>query len=174
MKRLIMILAVCLALCGCTAKATETLRFHVVANSNSDFDQEVKIEVKNAVYEYIRGNLSGEDSMEETVAFVQDEKEELTEIANAVLKEKGADYEANIVIGRFEFPTKSYGEEVYPAGEYEAVKVELGKAQGENWWCVLFPPICFVDASNETDIDSSFEEKEVEFVSIFSGWFNKE
>ena len=170
-KKILCLLLGLFMFCGCD-KSESVLRFHVVANSNSEIDQSVKMEIKDALYRNIATSIKDVTSVETGKEIIRNKESELINISNSILKSHNLDYETDIKIGRFDFPTKSYGDTVYPAGNYEAVRVELGKAEGENWWCVLFPPICFVDAST-TDFDTGLEAKTIEFESIFKKIFTK-
>lgn len=126
----------------------EFVRFHVIANSDSPFDQNVKLKVRDKVLEYLSPQLEGASSVIEAKAIVHSHREAIIEIANRMLTENGANYLANIDIGVYEFPVKSYGAIVVPAGNYQAVRILLGEALGKNWWCVLFPPLCFIDINS--------------------------
>ena len=121
--------------------AENIVRLHVVANSNSEIDQAVKLKVRDAVLEKMEGFESPDEIKEKLFVF--------EEAANAVLAEEGFSYRANAEMGVFDFPTKYYDNFALPKGSYEAVRITLGLAEGENWWCVLFPPLCMVDAAGE-------------------------
>lgn len=150
-------------------KAEGILRFHVIANSNSSFDQKVKAQVKTQIYSAIQSKIKDVKTEGEALLIIKENEDVIIETANRTLREKGAGYSAKIEIGNFEFPTKSYGKEDFPAGKYDAVKIVLGEGKGENWWCVLFPPICFIDASFSNEKDFSIDDVEnVEFKSILS------
>ena len=97
-------------------------------------------------------------SKEEVIQIANSHQEELKEIAQQVIQKNGFDYEVDIQIGSATFPTKTYGDISFPAGNYDALKVKIGKANGQNWWCVMFPPLCFVDVSSGIVPDSSKEE----------------
>lgn len=117
------------------------VRLHIIAESNSGEDQGVKLKVRDAVL--------GEMERFEKAEDIQNNLDLFEEAANSVLKKEGFSYRAVAEYGRFEFPTKHYESFSLPKGEYNAVKIKLGKAEGENWWCVLFPPLCMVDAATE-------------------------
>jgi stage II sporulation protein R len=132
-----------------TAKG-ELLRFHVLANSDSPRDQQLKLYVRDAVIQYLAPYFDAVDNADSAKAIVLAHREELEALSERVLRLHGADYKVKVKIGVFQFPIKSYGELVLPAGKYEAVRVLIGNAQGHNWWCVLFPPLCFIDITNAT------------------------
>ena len=128
------------------------IRFHVVANSDSDEDQLIKYEVRDEILKVAAPLLAESKSLEESRQLLKEMEGQLFDIAKAVLEESEVDYGVSINQGKHIFPTKSYGRIILPGGEYEAVKIEIGEAQGENWWCVLFPPICFVNVEESTTV----------------------
>lgn len=124
------------------------IRFHVLANSDEEVDQELKLKVRDRLIDNMSNKFKDSDNIEETREIVKDNMEEMKQIALSEIKENGKDYSVDIKLEPHEFPTKSYGDFTLPAGEYEAVRVLIGEAKGENWWCVMFPPLCFVDVKN--------------------------
>lgn len=128
--------------------AERVLRFHVLANSDSEEDQELKLKVKKAVVDYLDTYLNQEVlTLEETKTIVEAQKEEIIQLAEQVISENGYDYSVNAEMTTDYFPIKTYGDVTLPAGEYEAFRMNIGEAKGKNWWCILYPPLCFVDAS---------------------------
>lgn len=127
--------------------APEILRFHVLANSNSSQDQKLKLAVRTLLLDSIYKGLGERASLEETKAYVEKNKKGLENAAEAYMKEQGFDYSARMDLTKCYFPTKTYGDMVFPCGTYDAVRMELGKGKGRNWWCVLYPPLCFVDST---------------------------
>lgn len=123
-------------------------RLHVIANSNSDEDQNLKYVVRDKVLEYINSKTSNLNSKEEVITFVYNNLENIQNIAQQTIYEKGYNYMVSLSIGNFDFPTKTYGDISFPAGYYDALKIEIGEAEGKNWWCVMFPPLCFVDVTS--------------------------
>ena len=123
-------------------------RLHVIANSNSEDDQALKYEVRDNLLKYMNNICKDCTSKEEAINIVSEHQEEFKEIALKTIKNEGYSYDVKIEIGNFEFPTKQYGDISLPAGFYDALKVEIGKAEGRNWWCVMFPSLCFVDISS--------------------------
>lgn len=127
-----------------TADVIETrdgiLRLHVIANSDSAEDQAVKLRVRDAILACMEPG----DTMEEAEAFVRKHGAELLAAAEDTLREAGFSYSAQLMLGTYPFPDRTYGGTLYPAGEYEALRVVLGDGAGQNWWCVLFPPLCIV------------------------------
>lgn len=133
----------------------ELIRFHVIANSDSKRDQDVKYLVRDALTNFLRPRLKEASSFEEAKRILLKNRYRIAEIARETLRREGFDYGASVSIGKFLFPARAYGRVVLPAGEYEAVRVVLGEGKGANWWCVLFPPLCFVDISGHdlADLD---------------------
>ncbi len=128
--------------------ASNILRFHVLANSDKQEDQELKLKVKDVVITYMSDYINQPDlSLEETKQIVEQHKDEVVALAEEVLREQGVDYEVSAELTKAYFPVKSYGDVTLPAGEYDAFRIQIGEAQGKNWWCVLYPPLCFVDVS---------------------------
>ena len=128
--------------------AQSVFRLHVIANSDSKEDQDLKYKVRDKVLEYMNEISMDCSSKEEVILLAEEHKEEFKKIAEDVIKENGYDYTVNISIGNFDFPTKTYGDISLPAGEYDALRIEIGEAKGQNWWCVMFPPLCFVDVTS--------------------------
>lgn len=133
------------------------IRFHVLANSDSPKDQELKLKVRDKVIDSMNDKFKESSSIEETRQIVLDNIEEMKATAKEVINEEGKDYPVDIKLEPYQFPTKTYGKFTLPAGEYEAVRVLIGEAKGANWWCVMFPPLCFVDTGNAT-VDKETEQ----------------
>ena len=130
-------------------------RLHVIANSNSEEDQSLKYDVRDALISYMNSISTDISSKEEAIKLVNENKDEFYKIAKRVISDKGFNYDVN-----FSFPTKTYGDISLPAGLYDALKVEIGEASGQNWWCVLFPSLCFVDVSEGIVPEESKEDLE--------------
>lgn len=135
--------------------SNSVFRLHVIANSDSDEDQSLKYKVRDKVLEYMNEIAKDCTSKEEVINLAYEYQDEFKQIAENVIKENGYDYDVNIKIGNFEFPTKYYGDISLPAGFYDALKIEIGEAKGQNWWCVMFPPLCFVDVTSGVVPDES-------------------
>lgn len=146
--------------------ADSIFRLHIIANSNSAEDQAVKLKVRDAVLEYEAENLdavSAAKTREELMAHGA----ELLEIIEGVLRSNGFDYGAQMLVGTFPFPDREYNGVLYPAGDYDAFRVILGDGAGENWWCVMFPPLCILKSDNgKIDTDETIEFESV-FVKLF-------
>lgn len=152
--------------------AAKILRFHVLANSDSERDQQIKLKVRDAVGAYIEPKLSDADSLSRTKQIVEAHMEGIIEAADQVLKEEGASYQAEAYLTTMEFPVKTYGEYTFPKGRYQALRVVLGNGAGHNWWCVLYPNMCFRGSVYEiVEEDAKKELREVldeeEYADIF-------
>lgn len=128
--------------------SNSVFRLHVIANSDSDGDQNLKYMVRDSLLEYMNELCSNCSSKSEAISIAKENINNFKEIALKTIYENGFNYTVNINIGNFEFPTKNYGDISLPAGYYDALRVEIGSAQGQNWWCVMFPPLCFVDVTS--------------------------
>lgn len=117
-----------------------TVRLHVLANSDSEGDQALKLLVRDAILNTV--NDLGATGKEDAVEKIENQKDKLTEVAKTVIKNNGYDYGVTIEIGREMYPTKHYEDFSLPAGEYTSVRVVIGEGKGQNWWCVLYPPMC--------------------------------
>lgn len=135
--------------------APDILRFHVLANSDSSEDQNLKLKVRTMLLNTIYEDLGEHASLEKTKDFVRSHQYILEKKAERFMKQFGYNYCANLELTTCYFPTKTYGDMVFPCGTYEAVRVIIGKGKGHNWWCVLYPPLCFVDSSYAVVPDSS-------------------
>lgn len=130
----------------------QLIRFHVVANSDSDEDQALKRAVRDAILEEVSPRLASSKSLDESRQILLKIRPEMEKIGLSVVKSWGKNYTVRAELGDFSFPTKSYGTLVLPAGTYEALRVVIGEGEGSNWWCVLFPPLCFVDIEYSTAV----------------------
>lgn len=137
------------------------IRFHVLANSDTDEDQKLKLKVRDEVINYISPKLKDSKSLEESRKIVLENKDIMEEISEKVIKENGYDYEVTSMLSRENFPDKVYGDLIFPQGEYEAYRILIGKAKGQNWWCVMFPPLCFVDETKNI-VDSTEIKEDIE------------
>lgn len=142
---------------------TDVLRLHVIANSDSPGDQAVKRAVRDAVLALVPAC----ESEAEAEAYLLTHGRALLAAAEDTLRAHGYDYGAQLMLGRYPFPTRTYGDTVYPAGEYNALRVMLGRGSGANWWCVLFPPLCIVTEKSEP----LPEKDDIEFESSIASWW---
>ena len=126
--------------------AKEVFRFHVLANSDSGQDQCLKMKVKEKVLAYMKEELPYSQSVDTTKEWAKNHLEEITILSEKLIEEEGYFYGVKATVENCYFPQKTYGDITFPAGEYEALRIEIGKAEGRNWWCVLYPNLCFIDA----------------------------
>lgn len=147
-------------------------RLHVIANSDSAEDQNLKYIVRDKVLEYINSISGNENSKEDVINLAKSNINEIQKIAENTINENGYNYSVKLNIGNFAFPTKTYGDISFPAGFYDALKIEIGEAKGQNWWCVMFPPLCFVDVTSgvvpeesKEVIKENLSEEEYELLS---------
>ena len=127
---------------------SSVFRLHVIANSDSKEDQDLKYIVRDNILTYINEISKNASTKEELIEIARNNIDTIKQIAQETVYENGYNYSVNIKIGNFAFPTKQYGDISLPAGFYDALRVEIGSASGQNWWCVMFPPLCFVDVSS--------------------------
>lgn len=123
-------------------------RLHVIANSDTDEDQNLKYIVRDNLLNYMNTICKNCTTKQEAISLVNENKENFYDIAKQTITNLGYDYDVKINIGNFYFPTKNYGDISLPAGDYDALRVEIGEAKGKNWWCVMFPSLCFIDVSS--------------------------
>lgn len=133
-------------------------RLHVIANSDSDEDQSLKLQVRDKLLDYMNSITANVRSKDDAIQIAQDHQKDFQIIAEQTILDKGYSYPVTVEIGNYEFPTKQYGDITLPSGYYDALRVKIGKASGHNWWCVMFPPLCFVDVTSGIVPDSSKEQ----------------
>ncbi len=130
---------------------TNVLRLHVIANSDSEEDQELKLKVRDAVLAKSEEILRGAASRDEAARRISAAEDSLRECALRVVRKEGYSYGVSIQLGEEEYPTRSYESCCFPAGEYLSLRIKLGDAEGKNWWCVLFPPMCLSAAGDSAE-----------------------
>ena len=151
-----LVIALCISIAGAVVYAEQTvqslsdnlIRLHIIANSDAAIDQEVKLEVRDAVLDYLTGKLDLTNSTADSVEIIKQELPPLKQIAIEVLQKNGHAPVATAEYGAYAFPTKQYENIELPAGTYNALRITLGEGAGQNWWCVVFPPLCFADSQN--------------------------
>lgn len=145
------------------------IRFHVLANSDSKEDQTLKLKVKDKVITYLYPYLRNSKSLDESRKLLIEQENNVMKIANKIIKENGYNYGVKTELGYENFPEKSYGNITLPQGKYEAFRIIIGNGKGHNWWCVMFPPLCFTDVTKgqveeekcKEEFDKAIEEKEM-------------
>jgi stage II sporulation protein R len=138
----------------------EAIRLRILANSDFESDQNIKRKVRDAVNAQITLWVQDLTSMEKARTVIKAKLPEIEAIATKVVREQGENQSVKVEFGQVQFPTKLYGQFLYPAGEYQAVLITLGSGEGANWWCVLYPPLCFLDFSNGVAVSAGFDEEE--------------
>jgi stage II sporulation protein R len=124
----------------------ESIRLRILANSDSAQDQALKREIRDAIIARMQEWVIGPQSLDDARTVVKTHIPEFDLLVGQMIEARGYSYSHTVELGKVPFPTKMYGNEVYPAGDYEALRVTIGSGEGQNWWCVLFPPLCFVDS----------------------------
>lgn len=130
-------------------------RLHIVANSDSTEDQVIKYEIRDSILNYISPELKNSKSKDEALKIIQSNIPAFYDLSNNILSKHNMNYSVNISVGNYNFPTKDYSNFILPEGNYDALKIELGNASGQNWWCVMFPSICIIDNSTFSTQDST-------------------
>lgn len=162
--------------------AEQVFRFHVLANSDSGEDQALKMKVKEAIIAYMKQELPQSDSVETTKKWARENLVQIEQVAAEIIAEEGYEYSVKAEVTICDFPDKTYGDITFPAGEYEALRIEIGQAKGQNWWCVLYPNLCFIDAvhavvpeKGKDELKEVLEEDTYEMVTTTTrfkiGWF---
>lgn len=134
------------------------LRLHILANSDSNRDQNIKLKIRDRVIKKYSGIFNDTNSVKTAEEIISDYLPSIKKDVNLWLGEMGADYKADAYITYSDFPTKSYGKIKLPSGNYKALKIVLGKGDGKNWWCVMFPPFCFTDGTVKQVSDKEYEK----------------
>ena len=152
--------------------SNNVFRLHVIANSDNEEDQNLKYKVRDELIKYMETLTTSSNTKEEVIQIANNHLEDFKTIAENVIKENGFDYDVNVEIGNFSFPTKQYGDISFPAGFYDALKVQIGEAKGQNWWCVMFPPLCFVDVTSgvvpeesKANLEENLGQEEYDIIS---------
>jgi stage II sporulation protein R len=141
------------------------IRFHVIANSDDKIDQGLKLKIRDSVLKYVSPKLKDCKNIEESRKIINNEDKNIKRISETIIKENGFKYSVATSLSQEYFPVKTYGNITLPQGKYEAYRIIIGTGAGQNWWCVMFPPLCFVDI---TKGNVSFEKTEKEMKSVLS------
>lgn len=143
--------------------SNKIVRFHVIANSDSKQDQELKLKVRDSVLKFISPKLKDCNDIEESRKIINRYNKDIIEVSKKVIRENGYKYDVKTNLSRENFPQKTYSNITLPQGNYEAYRIIIGTGNGQNWWCVMFPPLCFVDAT-KTEVNEKKTEKEMKTV----------
>ncbi len=163
------LIAIIFSICGfaetCKDVRSDVLRLHVIANSDDEADQSLKLKVRDAVLHAGKNVFDGSVTRENAQKKIEEEKDALTEAALKTIKNNGFDYPVKISVTEEYFTTRTYDDKyTLPAGKYTAVRVVIGEGKGHNWWCVMFPPLCLPAAQKNTDVDLFLNNKEVKLI----------
>ena len=155
--------------------ATEVFRFHVLANSDSEEDQALKMKVKENVISYMKKQLPESESVEMTKSWAVSHQAQIANVSRMTLQKEGCKDSVQVEVTNCYFPDKTYGDITFPEGEYDALRVKIGDAKGKNWWCVLYPNLCFIDAvhavvpeEGKNELKNVLAEEEYEMVTALS------
>lgn len=144
---------------------SEYLRIHIRANSNSESDQNVKYKVKQSVVNFLTPYLASCNTKESAIKTIENNKQQIINVTNETLTQNGFNYGVNVKINNEYFPIRSYNNLTLNSGFYDAVIVELGQAKGDNWWCVVYPPLCFTNFENGKNV--IYKSKILEIINNF-------
>lgn len=145
--------------------SNKLIRFHVIANSDNESDQALKLQIRDKVLQYISPKLDNSKSIEESRKILDIENENILNIAKEVINENGYSYDVESTLSKEYFPVKTYGNITLPQGKYEAYRIVIGSGEGQNWWCVMFPPLCFVDVTKGS---IAYEETEKQMKEVLN------
>ncbi len=169
-----LVICMVLSLCGfsrdCNAIRDKVVRLHVLANSDSEQDQALKLLVRDAVTEAAAGWLDGADGEGEALALAQAYLPQLQAVAQQTVYENGYTYPVKATVCEMYFDTRQYDEVTMPAGVYDAVRFEIGDGNGKNWWCVIYPPLCIRSSVKEQALSDTLSEREMSIVSENGGY----
>lgn len=135
----------------------KVLRFHVRANSDTTEDQTLKLAVRDGIIEYLKPVLADAQSAEDTKAILREQISEIEDTARKVIKCNGQNYDVSVYFTEEYFPARMYGAVTLPPGKYQALRVDIGEAKGKNWWCILYPAMCFVESTCAVCDDDKLE-----------------
>lgn len=138
-----------------TSISSNVIRLHIIAQSNEKNDQALKLKVRDAIINNTKDIFLGNKNIKDAKLSIKNNTEFLKSVAKKEIQKNGFDYDVNVTFGKSDFPTKVYNNIILPKGSYDALKIEIGNAKGKNWWCVMFPPMCFTEHSTgQLDIES--------------------
>ena len=156
------VLALCLAICNILPIHGEekiyesVVRLHVLANSDSEEDQTLKLKVRDAILSYVSPLVIDSQCKEAAIEILQGDLENIEKEAKRIVVEQGYEYNVEVMLTLEDYPTRNYEAMSFPSGEYVSLRVLIGEAEGQNWWCVLFPPLCLSAASEKAENEEAF------------------
>lgn len=142
----------------------ELIRFHIRANSDLKEDQDLKLKIRDQILGAMGEKFESVDSIEESRQIILANLDVMKSISQEVIQREGKDYQVAVSLGQDNFPIRKYGNLILPQGEYESLLIEIGEAKGQNWWCIMFPPLCFVDITHSTALASDDIEALNEYI----------
>lgn len=143
----------------------QVLRLHILANSNTDDDQNLKLKVRDAILDIDSILSKKADNLEEAKTIFQEFLPQIKKVSEDIIHENGYSYKVDVEMANLYFPTREYEDFVLPAGYYDALRVQIGEAKGDNWWCVLYPPLCLPAATDKRKIDDAFNKRDADIVT---------
>lgn len=148
------------------------IRFHIRANSDLVEDQALKLKVRDEILKVMESKFASSKSLDESREIIKNNMDEMKAITERVIATWGKDYDVAVTLGQDNFPTRKYGDLVLPTGEYETLLITIGEGKGQNWWCIMFPPLCFVDITNSIafNIEDQIETKLNETPTLKLKW----
>ncbi len=150
---------------SCENVRSEVLRLHILANSDSEEDQNLKLSVRDAILEHSGELFDGALTLNAALEMAEINLPQIEEIARAEIKKQGYDYNVRAYICEMYFETRKYEDVTMPAGNYKALRIEIGKARGKNWWCVIFPTLCIPAAGANAQVDDVFKAQEIDTIT---------
>lgn len=141
-----------------TDVSDKIIRLHVIANSDSPLDQQLKLQVRDEVIDRMSGRFQGLKDISEVKNIIEGSLGEIEAVARETIKDNGKLYDVKAAFVKTEFPTKAYGSFTFPAGTYQALNIVIGEGKGKNWWCVMFPPLCFIDVAHGVVPEKTIKE----------------
>ena len=149
---------------SCNDLRRDVLRLHIIANSDEADDQELKLKIRDTILEYSPELFSESRNIEEALQNAEEKLSQIEEIATNEIKAQGYNYNVKAKLCKSYFETREYDDFTLPAGNYDALRIEIGKAEGKNWWCVLFPALCIPTAQEENTLENTLTQEEIETV----------
>ncbi len=165
---LLLVVVLAILLCGASTGTQQLLRIHIRANSNDQCDQDVKYIVKQAVVDYLVPYIANCNSLDDAIAVVSDKLDDIQQIADDTLACNGYSYTSTVSLCEELFPDRVYDGITVPSGVYDALIIELGSGEGDNWWCVVYPPLCFVGSYSSGD-SIVYQSKLQEIIANWQG-----
>lgn len=149
----------------CRDISDEVLRIHILADSDSEYDQSLKLKVRDGILEYTEDLYSNASSKEQAVEITRKNLNGIISAAKNVLKDNGSDKEVNAEICQMNFNTRYYDDITMPSGSYTALRVTIGSGKGKNWWCVMYPSLCLYTSGNNNTLKDELDDKQYEVVT---------